>query len=235
MVGVVAILASVWVFSRQGAAQEPPSPQDCPAAEQVQQFTETGDSTTEYFDSPTGQLYASWEFPNGAPGIIYRLDVNFEREPEPSSPGGVDLPPALGMAGLIEDPPEDEPNQGQSKLEDVPGRYRMEFSPSDPAQEYVVTVYECDPSAGESTVPSSNPSPSSPPAPKTPSPAPKTPSPAPKTPSPAPKTPTPDPDPPNVGTLMNAGGPTTGPVPMMPNGSCPQELPVKRDGACYST
>jgi hypothetical protein len=76
-----------------------------------------------------------------------------------------------------------------------------------------------------------------PPAPKTPSPpAPKTTSPAPKTPSPAPKTPTPDPAlPPNDGTLMNAGGPTTGPVPMMPNGSCPRELPVKRNGACYST
>ena len=76
-----------------------------------------------------------------------------------------------------------------------------------------------------------------PPTPKTPSPpAPKTPSPAPKTPSPAPDPPTPAPDPPpDQGTLMNAGGPTTGPVPMMPNGSCPRELPVKRDGACYST
>ncbi len=73
-----------------------------------------------------------------------------------------------------------------------------------------------------------------PPAPKTPSPpAPKTTSPAPKTPSPAPKTPSPAPE--DSGTLMNAGGSTTGPVPMMPNGSCPRELPVKRDGACYST
>jgi len=35
-------------------------------------------------------------------------------------------------------------------------------------------------------------------------------------------------------SLLSAGGPNAGPVPVMPNGSCPRELPVKRDGACYS-
>ena len=34
--------------------------------------------------------------------------------------------------------------------------------------------------------------------------------------------------------LLDAGGPTTGPVPMMPNGTCPSEFPEARDGACYS-
>src|SRR5919202_1305817 len=39
----------------------------------------------------------------------------------------------------------------------------------------------------------------------------------------------------NDGALMNAGGPTTGgPVPLMPNGSCPREFPTLREGACYS-
>jgi hypothetical protein len=33
--------------------------------------------------------------------------------------------------------------------------------------------------------------------------------------------------------LMNAGGPANGPVPLMPDGSCPVEYPVKQDGACY--
>jgi hypothetical protein len=33
--------------------------------------------------------------------------------------------------------------------------------------------------------------------------------------------------------LLDAGGPTTGPVPMMPNGSCPREFPTMRDGSCY--
>jgi hypothetical protein len=33
--------------------------------------------------------------------------------------------------------------------------------------------------------------------------------------------------------LMNAGGPTAGPVPLMPGGGCPEEYPVRRHGACY--
>ena len=33
--------------------------------------------------------------------------------------------------------------------------------------------------------------------------------------------------------LFNSGGPKDGPVPLMLDGSCPAEFPVKRDGACY--
>jgi hypothetical protein len=33
--------------------------------------------------------------------------------------------------------------------------------------------------------------------------------------------------------LFEAGGPEGGPVPLMPNGSCPREFPTVRDGACY--
>jgi hypothetical protein len=233
------VLASAWLSSRQGVAQVPPSSQDCPAARQVQEFTETGNFTSEYFEAPTGQLYASYEFPNGATGIIYDLEVGFEREPPPAPSGGAETIAPIGSLGIIDDPPETEPNQGQSKLEDVPGRYRLELSPSDPDQEYVVTVYECDPSGGESTVPSPSPSPggstapspSPSPGPKTTTTPPKTPATPPKTPSPAPKTPAPAPK--DSGTLMNAGGPTTGPMPLMPDGSCPGEFPTMKDGACY--
>jgi hypothetical protein len=35
--------------------------------------------------------------------------------------------------------------------------------------------------------------------------------------------------------LLEAGGPSTGPVPPMPSGGCPVEFPVQREGACYST
>ena len=35
------------------------------------------------------------------------------------------------------------------------------------------------------------------------------------------------------GTLMDAGGPASGPMPLMPNGSCPEEFPTERGGACY--
>jgi len=34
--------------------------------------------------------------------------------------------------------------------------------------------------------------------------------------------------------LMDAGGPTAGPVPLMPSGECPEEYPARRHKACYS-
>ena len=78
--------------------------------------------------------------------------------------------------------------------------------------------------------------------PPTPSPPPRTPSP---TSSPPPKTPppttsasppssasaSPTPHPPR--DLFNAGGPSNGPVPLMPDGDCPKEFPVKQNGLCY--
>jgi hypothetical protein len=33
--------------------------------------------------------------------------------------------------------------------------------------------------------------------------------------------------------LFNAGGPSSGPVPLMHDGSCPVEYPVKQNGACF--
>lgn len=36
-----------------------------------------------------------------------------------------------------------------------------------------------------------------------------------------------------AGSLLEAGGMVKGPVPLMPNGSCPKEYPVERGDACY--
>ena len=33
--------------------------------------------------------------------------------------------------------------------------------------------------------------------------------------------------------LLDAGGPTNGPVPLMPDGDCPAEFPAKHAGLCY--
>lgn len=66
-------------------------------------------------------------------------------------------------------------------------------------------------------------------APTTASPAPET---ATATASPSPTTASPAPTQEN-GDLMDAGGPTAGPVPLMPGGGCPEEYPVRRHGACY--
>ena len=62
------------------------------------------------------------------------------------------------------------------------------------------------------------------------SPAPTTttasPSPSPSSPSPAATS--------GDDNLFRAGGPAEGPVPLMPDGGCPSEYPVRRDGACYA-
>jgi hypothetical protein len=55
------------------------------------------------------------------------------------------------------------------------------------------------------------------------------------TPATPPRTTPPSPSPrPSDGTLMNAGGPTAGSMPKMPDGSCPPEFPAVQDDACYS-
>lgn len=60
----------------------------------------------------------------------------------------------------------------------------------------------------------------------------------PKASPPAPKTTPPAPNPPptrDEGELMKAGGPSSGPVPVMPDGGCPKEFPQERGRACYSS
>jgi hypothetical protein len=68
--------------------------------------------------------------------------------------------------------------------------------------------------------------------PPTSSPPPKTPPPTTSASPPSSATASPNPEPP--GDLFNAGGPTNGPVPLMPDGGCPEEFPVKHNGLCYS-
>ncbi len=36
-------------------------------------------------------------------------------------------------------------------------------------------------------------------------------------------------------TLLEAGGPTDGPVPPMPGGGCPAEFPIAKEARCYAT
>ena len=58
--------------------------------------------------------------------------------------------------------------------------------------------------------------------------------PQPKDQPPQPSQPQPPQPQPDSGTLFEAGGATSGPAPLMPNGSCPTEFPNMHDGACYS-
>jgi hypothetical protein len=117
-----------------------PSERDCPNAEKVGQTSrKSGPSRTKYFDSKTGQLLAHWEYPDAPKGIVQELKVN----PESADEG-------LPMAGMLGPGASDLPkNQGVSKIESKPDRYRFSFDPEENELEYVVTVYECDPSGGE--------------------------------------------------------------------------------------
>ena len=78
----------------------------------------------------------------------------------------------------------------------------------------------------QTTTPRTTPTPRPSPTPRT-TPAPE---PAPTPPEPPPPPP-PNPNP--WGTLMGAGGPAEGPVPVMPGGNCPREFPAKKGNACY--
>ena len=67
------------------------------------------------------------------------------------------------------------------------------------------------------------------PLPSSPSPS----SPSPSSPSPSSPSPSPKPRPQGDRNLLDAGGPTKGPVPLMPDGNCPSEFPAKHDNLCY--
>ncbi len=62
-------------------------------------------------------------------------------------------------------------------------------------------------------------------------------SPNPPDPSPDPTPPDPAPDPtppPGRDKLLEAGGPSAGPVPLMPGSVCAKEYPIRHGDACYS-
>ena len=85
---------------------------------------------------------------------------------------------------------------------------------------YTVTVEECagGPDGGSRTTSTSVPPDSSASAP-------------PSTPARAPRDSTLDAGPDT--DLFESGGPQSGPLPLMPDGGCPKEFPVKTNGACY--
>lgn len=185
-----------------------------PDEQQVETFTGTADQSFPEFEIDG----AEWRFIVQATSTAETSgSVSVRTVFDPDNPGS-------GFAIASVDPEFSPTDTSSSSVIDGPGTFTLEVDAN--GAEYDILVCESQTPGGGSGGTTTG-------APKTPTPpAPKTPSPAPKTPTPAPKTPTPAPD--DSGTLMNAGGPTTGPVPTMPNGSCPRELPTMRDGACYS-
>ena len=56
---------------------------------------------------------------------------------------------------------------------------------------------------------------------------------SPSTTSPSSPSPSSKPRPQGDRNLLNAGGPTNGPAPLMPDGTCPPEFPTKHKNLCY--
>ena len=89
--------------------------------------------------------------------------------------------------------------------------------------DYTLTVEQC-----EGGDPSQNPGGGS--ASASPTPDPK----ASPTPDPASASPAPDPQrSSDRENMLDSGGPEFGPVPLMPDGGCMKEYPIKRKGGCY--
>lgn len=179
----------------------------CPNARLIDEFTGTGSQTSDTFDTTTGSFRITYDLE--ATGENTVLDPNL-------------LLSVNNEEGLpVENASQDGAGTGETFVNEPPGTYSLEIDLVGEGQ-YTVTVEQC-----EGGNPTTNPDPGTP---KTPPAPPKTPATPPKTPSPAPKAPSP---PPEQGTLMNAGGATAGPMPIMPDGSCPREYPTLRNGACY--
>jgi hypothetical protein len=117
-----------------------PSEKECPNAKRLgQQPPKTGPSRTKYVDTKTGQLLAYWKYPDAPKGIVQELKVNQESANENLPMAGLPSPDSFNLPK----------NQGVSKIESKPGRYRFSFDPEENQLEYVVTIYECDPSGGK--------------------------------------------------------------------------------------
>jgi hypothetical protein len=204
VLAAVSALLGLLIAVRAGAQEEAVA---CPDPQLIDQFTGTADQQTDTFRTDT---YA------------FRLtsDLRAISETEPGTMG-----PRMNV--FVHDEQEatvDVVAQGEGTEEKLvnapPADYKLDISLVGDAQ-YTVTIEQCEvgppsttsESAASEITPTIRPTPSPPSVLLSPPPAPL---------------PPPQPAPP-----FKAGGPKDGPVPLMPNGICPKEFPVKQGEACY--
>jgi hypothetical protein len=181
--------------------------------------------TYEQILNPSNPALAQDEF--DCASFNSQAEAQAELRRDPSDPSGLDGPIGTasdGTSGVAcEVYPYDDPARDETPVEIGTGSAPASGSP--PASSPPTTTITTPPPT------------SSPPSKTIPTPAPAS-SPPTKTPpsksnasplSSASASPTPQPP----RDLFNAGGPTSGPVPLMPDGSCPREFPVKHNGLCY--
>jgi hypothetical protein len=157
-----------------------------------------------------------------------QAEAQAELRRDPSDPSGLDGPIGTasdGTSGVAcEVYPYDDPARDETPV-DVGGS-----SPPD------TTITTPPPTSSPPSTTIATPPPKSIPPTKTPPPASSPPTKTPPRKSnlspPSSASASPRPQPPS--DLFNSGGPTHGPVPLMPDGGCPKEFPVKHGGLCYS-
>jgi hypothetical protein len=171
-----------------------------------------------------------------------QADAQAELRRDPSDPSGLDGPIGTasdGTSGVAcEVYPYDDPARDETPVEIGTGSAPASGSP--PASGPPTTTITSPPptsSPPSTTVPTPPPT-SSPPTKTPPASSPPTKTPPRKSPArnsnaspPSSASASPTPQPPS--DLFNSGGPTNGPVPLMPDGECPVEFPVKHNGLCY--
>jgi hypothetical protein len=212
MAGVALILLALDLFGYGSVAEAQHEPPLTPTLQGTNcVFTNDNNAQTERFRVTSGDWRVAYEIAGLERGVNASLTIFVRNARGESITTNIeDLSPQQGT--------------GTYKVTSTPGRYFLEIL-GRRGRPYTVTVDHCAGAAGSSAGTASPTADASPTASATAT-ASATPTPAP-TRSPSP-TAQPSPD------LLEAGGPENGPVPLMPDGGCPKEYPIKRADACYT-